>query len=66
MVKQVKCRKASISSRNLVDAVLRVERMSFRARKRFADEIHARHPTSSTRCWFCKSMDPDSCKSRWC
>ena len=35
---------ASISSRNLVDAVLRVERMSFQDRERLADEIHARQP----------------------
>ena len=35
---------ASISSRNLVDAVLRVERMSFAERERLADEIHARQP----------------------
>ena len=37
-------RKASISSRNLVDAVLRVERMSFTERERLADEVHARQP----------------------
>ena len=35
---------ASISSRNLVDAVLRVERLSFQERERLADEIHARQP----------------------
>ena len=35
---------ASISNRNLVDAVLRVERMSFTERERLADEIHARQP----------------------
>ena len=35
---------ASISSRNLVDAVLRVERMSFQDRERLAEEIHARQP----------------------
>jgi hypothetical protein len=35
---------ASISSRNLVDAVLRVERMSFTERERLADEVHARQP----------------------
>ena len=35
---------ASISSRNLVDAVLRVERMSFEERERLADEVHARQP----------------------
>ena len=35
---------ASISSRNLVDAVLRVERMSFAERDRLADEVHARQP----------------------
>ncbi len=34
----------SISSRLLVDAVLHVERMSFRERERLADEIHARQP----------------------
>ena len=34
----------SISSRLLVDAVLRVERMSFKARERLADEIHDRQP----------------------
>ena len=35
---------ASISSRNLVDAVLRVEQMSFQERERLADEIHAGQP----------------------
>lgn len=35
---------ASISSRNLVDAVLRVERMTFRDRERLAEEVHARQP----------------------
>ena len=35
---------ASISSRNLVDAVLRVEGMSFAQRERLADEVHARQP----------------------
>lgn len=35
---------ASISSRNLVDAVLRVEQMGFQERERLADEIHARQP----------------------
>jgi len=35
---------ASISSRNLVDAVLCVERMSFTERERLADEVHARQP----------------------
>ena len=35
---------ASISSRNLVDAVLRVEAMSFQERDRLADEVHARQP----------------------
>ena len=35
---------ASISSRNLVDAVLRVERTSFTERERLADEVHARQP----------------------
>ena len=35
---------ASISSRNLVDAVLRVEQMGFQKRERLADEIHARQP----------------------
>ena len=35
---------ASISSRHLVDAVLRVERMSFTERERLADEVHARQP----------------------
>jgi len=34
----------SISSRNLVDAVLRVEKMSFEERERLADEVHARQP----------------------
>ena len=34
----------SISSRNLVDAVLRVERMAFQDRERLAEEIHARQP----------------------
>ena len=37
-------RKASISSRNLVDAVLRVERMSFTERERLAHEVCARQP----------------------
>ena len=35
---------ASISSRNLVDAVLRVERMSFQDRERLAEEVHDRQP----------------------
>lgn len=35
---------ASISSRNLVDAVLRVEQMGFHESERLADEIHARQP----------------------
>jgi hypothetical protein len=34
----------SISSQLLVDAVLSVERMSFKERERLADEIHARQP----------------------
>jgi hypothetical protein len=34
----------SISSRLLVDAVLHVERMSFKKQERLADEIHARQP----------------------
>ena len=35
---------ASISSRNLVDAVLRVECMSFEDRARLAEEVHAGQP----------------------
>ena len=35
---------ASISSRNLVDAALRVERMSFTQRERLADEVHTQQP----------------------
>ena len=35
---------ASISSRNLVDAVLRVERMSIQERERLAEEVHAEQP----------------------
>ncbi len=35
---------ASISSRHLVDAVLRVEAMSFHERERLADEVYARQP----------------------
>ena len=35
---------ASISSRNLARAVLRVEAMSFQERDRLADEVHARQP----------------------
>ena len=35
---------ASISSRNLVDAVLRVERMSLQERERLAEEVHDRQP----------------------
>jgi len=35
---------ASISSRNLVDAVLRVERMTFQDRERLADEVHSQQP----------------------
>jgi len=42
---------ASISSRNLVDAVLRVKRMRFRDRERLAEEVHDRQPTPSSRCW---------------
>ena len=36
---------ASISSRNLARAVLRVEAMSFQERERLADEVHARQPS---------------------
>ena len=35
---------ASISSSNLVDAVLRVERLGFQEREALANEIHARQP----------------------
>lgn len=35
---------ASISSSNLVDAVLRVERMTFRQREQLAEEVHAQQP----------------------
>ena len=35
---------ASISSRDLVDAVLRVERMSFAERERLAEEVQGRQP----------------------
>ncbi len=35
---------ASISSRNLVDAVLRVDQMTFQDREWLAQEIHARQP----------------------
>ena len=35
---------ASISSRNLVDAVLRFERMSLQERERLAEEVHAEQP----------------------
>ena len=35
---------ASISSRNLVDAVLRVEQMTFKDRERLADQVHAGQP----------------------
>jgi len=35
---------ASISSQNLLDAVLRVEHMNFEDRARLADEVHARQP----------------------
>ena len=35
---------ASISSRNLVDAVLRVDRMTFRDREQLAEQIHTRQP----------------------
>ena len=34
----------SISSRNLVDAVLRFEQMTFQDRERLADEVHAGQP----------------------
>jgi hypothetical protein len=34
----------AITSRLLVDAVLRVERMTFKQREHLADEIHARQP----------------------
>jgi hypothetical protein len=36
---------ASISSRNLFDAVLRVERLTFKDRERLAEEVHARQPS---------------------
>ena len=35
---------ASISSRNLVDAVLHVERMTFQDRERLAEEVHTQQP----------------------
>ena len=35
----------SISSRNFVDAVLRVERVSFAQRRRLAEEVHSRQPS---------------------
>jgi hypothetical protein len=35
---------ASIASRNLVDALLRVERTTFQDRDRPGDEVHARQP----------------------
>ena len=35
---------ASICSRTLVNAALRVERMSLEERERLADEVHARQP----------------------
>jgi hypothetical protein len=35
---------SSISSSNLVDSVLRVERMTFREREQLADEVHAHQP----------------------
>lgn len=35
---------ASISDRNLVDTVLRVERMGFQDRERLADEVQAGQP----------------------
>ena len=34
----------SISSRNLVDAVLRFEQMTFKDRELLADEVHAGQP----------------------
>jgi len=37
-------REASISSRNLVDAALRVERMGFSERERLAEEVHTQQP----------------------
>ena len=42
-------RKASISSRNLIDAVLRVERMSFTERERLGDEAGERTDSRSLR-----------------
>ena len=39
-----KRRRASISNRHLVDAVLRVERMSFTERERLADDVCVRQP----------------------
>ena len=38
---------ASISSSNLVDAVLRVKRMGFQDRERLAEEVHDRQPNLS-------------------
>jgi hypothetical protein len=35
---------ASISSSNLVDAVVRVESMTFRQREQLAEEVHAQQP----------------------
>ena len=35
---------ASISSRNLVDAVLRVEQMTLKDRERLAEEVHEEQP----------------------
>jgi hypothetical protein len=57
---------ASISSRNLVDAVLRVERMSFTERERLAEEVHARQPNLFFSVLVLQRMEPRSCKSRWC
>ena len=37
-------REASISSRNLVDAVQRIERMKFAERERLAEEVHTSQP----------------------
>ena len=40
-----KRRTAAISTRHLVDAVLRIERMGFTERERLAEVVHARQPT---------------------
>ena len=57
---------ASISSRNLVDAVLRVERMTFQDRERLAKEIHAAQPNLFFSVLVLQRYGAPLSRLRWC